>query len=221
MLLLASVASQTLADDPSTETVALFNGHDLDGLHIYVNDNSTSPSEAWTIEDSMLRCTGIGRGYARTTSAFADYRLHLEWRWPNGPGNSGVMLNLVGQDMLWPKSFESQLASGRAGDMFSFVDARNNEEIVSRNPNGVSTGRLLQKEPSAENPVGEWNSYDILVEGDTITLSINGKQVNRMTGTRPSAGMIGLQAEGTAIDFRNITLTPLPPAKDLYAPMPE
>jgi len=41
-----------------------------------------------------------------------------------------------------------------------------------------------------------------------------------MTGVRPAAGMIGLQAEGTAIDFRNITLTPLPPAKDMVAPMP-
>jgi hypothetical protein len=42
-----------------------------------------------------------------------------------------------------------------------------------------------------------------------------------MTGVIPSGGMIGLQSEGSAIEFRNITLTPLPPAKDLHAPMPE
>jgi len=42
-----------------------------------------------------------------------------------------------------------------------------------------------------------------------------------MTGVTPSGGMIGLQAEGTPIDFRNFTLTPLPPAKDLHAPMPK
>jgi hypothetical protein len=41
-----------------------------------------------------------------------------------------------------------------------------------------------------------------------------------MTGLVPNAGMIALQAEGTAIDFRNLKLTVLPPAKDLHAPMP-
>ena len=51
-------------------------------------------------------------------------------------------------------------------------------------------------------------------------ITVNGVELNRMTGVLPSGGMILFQAEGTPIDFRNITLTPLPPAKNLYAPMP-
>ena len=91
---------------------------------------------------------------------------------------------------------------------------------MSRNPSGVSTGRLERLGPSREKPLGEWNSYDITVAGDTITLAVNGEEVNRMTGVTPAAGFIALQTEGTPIDFRNVTLTPLPPAKDLNAPMP-
>ena len=217
---LAASASAQTPVDPPIRTIELFNGKNLDGLKIYIEDAAVDVADIWKVEEGMLRATGIGKGYIRTEMAYADYRLHLEWRWPKGPGNSGVMVNMVNGDVLWPKSFECQLATGRAGDFASFADARSKEEIVSRNPQGVSTGRLPKSGPSAERPMGEWNSYDIVVEGDTITLWVNGTQVNRMTGVAPSAGMIGFQAEGTPIDFRNITLTPLTPAKDLNAPMP-
>ena len=223
LLLLATSApcvAQTASED-SQPVLELFNGRDLAGWHVYVGEPAVDPADMWRVEDGLLRATGVGKGYVRTEMAYADYKLQLQWRWPAEPGNSGVMVNIVNRDELWPKSFEAQLKSGDAGFFASFVDARSNEEIVSRNPQGVSTGRLPRPGPSREKPVGEWNTYEIVLAGDTITLAVNGEQVNRMTGVRPSAGMIGLQAEGSAIDFRQITLTPLPPAKDMYAPMPQ
>lgn len=205
---------------PAAVPVSLFNGRNFDGLHVFVEDATTDPSTAWKIEDGVLRCTGVGRGYVRTQSAHADYTLRLEWRWPKGAGNSGIMLNIVDRDVIWPKGVEAQLATGRAGDFATFFDARSKEELVSRNPRGVSTGRLARTGHVAEKPLGEWNTYEIVVAGDTIAVSVNGTPANRMTGVLPSAGMIGFQAEGTAIDFRNIVLTPLPPAKNMHAPMP-
>jgi len=213
-------AAQTAAVPAAAAPIALFNGRNFDGLHIFVEQADIAPDAAWKIEDGVLRATGAGRGYVRTVNAHADYHLKLEWRWPKNAGNSGIMLHLVGPDLIWPKSVEAQLATTRAGDFATFGDARSKEEIVSRNPRGVSTGRLAKPGPSAEKPAGEWNSFDIVVAGDTITLIVNGKEMNRMTGVLPSGGTIGFQSEGTAIDFRNITLTPLPPAKNLNAPMP-
>jgi hypothetical protein len=207
------------AGDPPASPTPLFNGRDLEGLHVYVADGPTA--DLWRVEDGVLRAAATGKGYVRTELACADYRLQLEWRWPEGPGNSGILINIVGPDLLWPKSFEVQLKAGQAGDFASFSDARSEQEIVSRNPSGVSTGRLPRSGRDIENPLGEWNEAEIVVEGGSITVSVNGTQVNRMTGVLPSAGMIGLQAEGTAIDVRRITLTPLPPAKDLHAPMPQ
>ncbi len=218
-LLTATGIAQTPADPP-IETIELFNGTSLDGLQVYCDDDSADASELWRVEDGMLRTTGASKGYIRTEMPYADYKLQLEWRWPEQPGNSGVLFHLVNGDVLWPKSFECQLASGRAGDLSSYVDARSQEEIVSRNPTGFSTGRLPQPGTSAEKPVGEWNLLEAVAEGDTLTIWINGTQVNRMTKVVPAAGMIALQAEGTPIDFRNIKLTPLPRAKDLHAPMP-
>jgi hypothetical protein len=152
---------------------------------------------------------------------YSDYKLTVDWRWPANAGNSGVLLHIVNRDEIWPKSIEAQLASGRAGDLVTFHDARNKEESVSRNPRGVSTGRLPRPGDSAEKPPGEWNRFEIIAAGDTITLFVNGTEVNRITGVQPSAGMIGLQSEGAPIDFRNFSITPLPPAKNMNAPMPQ
>jgi hypothetical protein len=209
------------AEPASTEAMELFNGRDLTGWDVYVEGDTVSAEQAWKVDSGTLRATGEGRGYVRTKQAFADYHLKLEWRWPKDRGNSGIMLHIVGDDLLWPKSFEAQLQTDRAGDFNSFSDARSQEEIVSRNPRGVSTGRLPRPGGSQEKPLGEWNTYEAICAGDAITLLVNGVEVNRMTGVIPSGGMIGLQSEGSAIEFRNITLTPLPPAKDLHAPMPE
>lgn len=218
---LASAAEPTAPLVKDTAPVALFNGRDFDGLHVFSESAGADPMAGWKIEDGMLRCLGIGRGYVRTTTAHADYRLRLEWRWPARPANSGVLIHLVGRDLIWPKCIEAQLAAGRAGDFAMFSDARSKEEIVSRNPSGVSTGRLSRTAPAAvEKAPGEWNVYEIVVSGDTLTTSVNGVLVNRMTGVQPSAGMIAFQNEGAPIDFRRIELTPLPTAKDLNAPMP-
>jgi hypothetical protein len=203
--------------------VRLFNGTNFEGLHLFAEAGPGDATASWKVEDGMLRCVGTGKGYARTTHAHADYRLRLEWRWPARPGNSGVMVNITGPDVIWPKSVECQLANGRAGDFAFFSDARGREEIVSRNPSGVSTGRLARSATAGtvEKAAGEWNAYEIVVAGDTITVSVNGVQVNRMSGVVPSGGLIAFQAEGAPIDFRHIELTPLPAAKELNAPMPK
>ncbi|HWA28306.1 MAG TPA: DUF1080 domain-containing protein [Lacunisphaera sp.] len=217
-LLPAAEPSAPLVKD--TKPIALFNGHDLGGLEIFTEKPS---GPGWLVEDGVLRCVSTAKGYLRTTKAYSDYHLRLEWRWPEKPGNSGVLINITGPDAVWPKCFECQLANGRAGDFAFFSDARAKEEIVSRNPSGVSTGRLSRSAAAGqvEKPAGEWNVYDIEVAGDTINLSVNGVPVNRVTGVMPSGGQIAFQSEGAHIDFRNIELTPLPAAKDLNAPMPK
>lgn len=207
----------------AAEPIKLFNGADLSGWTVY--SEGAPGEEAWTVVDGVLRCTAKGRGYLATDRAHADYVLRLEWRWPDGDSdgraNSGVLLHVVGPDQIWPKAIEAQLKTGAAGDFASFEDARSDNEIVSRNPRGVSTGRLSRSVQGAENPVGQWNQYEITARGGELVLKVNGQEVNRMTGVTPSGGHIALQSEGYAIEFRGVTLEPLPPAKDLHAPMPE
>jgi hypothetical protein len=61
-----------------------------------------------------------------------------------------------------------------------------------------------------EKPLGEWNQYEITVNGDRVTLKVNGETLNEGTGAEVVPGYIALQSEGGAIQFRDIRLTPLP-----------
>jgi len=62
-----------------------------------------------------------------------------------------------------------------------------------------------------ENPVGEWNTAELVCSGDKATFYFNGRIVNRITRLSPSRGKIQLQSEGCPIEFRRVTLTPLAP----------
>ena len=60
-----------------------------------------------------------------------------------------------------------------------------------------------------EKPLGEWNTVEIICDGNTIISKLNGKIVNKATNVRPSKGKILFQSEGAEIFFRKIDLTPL------------
>ena len=68
------------------------------------------------------------------------------------------------------------------------------------------------------NPPGEWNSYELVVEGNRIRVYLNGTLINDFTSTDPermaTPSFIGLQNHGNGDDvwFRNIQI------KDLSAP---
>ena len=72
------------------------------------------------------------------------------------------------------------------------------------------TLRTLKKTEDDEKPVGEWNTYEIIADGETVTLKINDKVVNQATGCGPVAGKICLTAEGDEIHFRKVRLLRLP-----------
>jgi hypothetical protein len=58
-------------------------------------------------------------------------------------------------------------------------------------------------------PLGEWTRVECICRGDRITIKINGVTVNECFDTRPSAGKILLQNEGSEIYYRLLELHPL------------
>jgi len=43
-----------------------------------------------------------------------------------------------------------------------------------------------------------------------VTVQVNGVLQNEIAGSSVNSGAIGLQAEGKPVEFRNITIEPLP-----------
>lgn len=76
-------------------------------------------------------------------------------------------------------------------------------------PPGLARSRNYPALKFADKAIGEWNSYDITVNGDKLTYRVNGQLVNEGSGAPVFAGRIGLECEGTPIAYRNIRVTPL------------
>jgi hypothetical protein len=186
--------------------ITLWNGRDLTGWRIYVNDATAEPAKAWSPTGGVLRLDTKASGYLRTEKEFSNYRLHVEWRWPAGTpanANSGVLLHVHGPDAIWPLCFEAQLKNGNAGQIVGMgVD-------IPDAPLQNNRKRSPRLADASEKPLGEWNAYDIRCRGDTIEVLVNGVRQNHVTKLPVSSGAIALQLEGFPIEFRNIWLEPL------------
>ena len=197
--------AQTTATAAQSRSIALFNGTDLAGWTPFLPGGN--PAVTWTVADGVLRCTGQPAGYIATDATYTSFVLELEWRFDptKGAGNSGVLLRVQPPDQVWPTSMEAQLMSGRAGDIWNIGDFPMVTDAAR------TSGRHTAMDgTSSERPLGEWNRYRIVVDGPLLELYVNGALKNRATGCRVVPGRIALQSEGAWIEFRSITLTPLP-----------
>lgn len=189
----------------STEKESLFNGANLDGWTIYVEDPDVNPDEYFYVNDGMIETVGVPVGYLRTEKEYSDYHLHVEWRYPEEPTNSGVFLHTSGPDVIWVAHYQAQLKHQNAGDFIVHgvgVSATLNDTVYT---SSEETKPLIPKyHPSNEKPAGEWNSYDITCLGSTIEIKVNGVLQNKATNCSLTKGGIGFQAEGSKIQFRNL-----------------
>ncbi|MEZ5966322.1 MAG: DUF1080 domain-containing protein [Planctomycetota bacterium] len=186
------------------EEVVLFDGSGLDAFACFLKDGAEM-GDVWSVVDGELVCSGKPTGYLYTKDTFDNFVLQLQWRFDpkKGAGNSGVLLRMSGEHKVWPRSIEAQLESGNAGDFWNIGKFGMNTEAARRN------GRNTKKTHAAEKPLGEWNRYEIVVDGSWVQLRVNGEVVNEAWDCEVLPGHIGLQSEGAEIHFRDIRVRPL------------
>jgi len=182
----------------------LFNGKDFAGWVKFIPNKNVDVDKVWTVKDGVIHCLGRPNGYVRTEKSYANYKLHFEWRWAANPTNSGCLVNMQLPDRVWPKCIECQLMHRNAGDFW--ILGGSSIKVDGQLKRG---GRAAKKQPCNEKPPGEWNQYDIIVDGGTVKPFINGVQQNEGTEASVTSGYILLQSEGSPIEFRNIYLEPL------------
>lgn len=193
----------------SQQKVMLFDGKDLSGWKLFASDQDIPLDQIWSVRGGVIRCTGQRNGYMRTEEKHSNYRLHLEWRWPGEPANSGVLLHAAGPDKVWPRCIECQLKAGSAGDIVLMNGAGLTADGRDWQDASKQFVVIRKKEAGSEKPPGQWNAYDIHCEKDAIRCFVNGTLQNEGTRATQSTGWICLQSEGGAIEFRNIYIEPL------------
>ncbi len=194
-----------------TNKTELFNGENLDNWNTFISEDVAQESVFW-VEDGLINVSGVPHAYIRTKAEYENYKLHVEWRWVEEPKNSGVLLHVTGEDLIWPNCIEAQLMAGKAGDLVLIgkgagITVNNDVYIIESEENRFAVIEKFLE--SSENEPGEWNEYDITVDGQEIELKVNGTLQNKGVAATKTKGSIGIQSEGGPMQFRNIYLEEL------------
>lgn len=195
MTMLAAMAISAGAAEP----IPLFNGKDLDGWTF----SSPNQSNTWSVKDGVLANAGTPAGYIRTTRDYTSYVLKLQMRHLTD-GNCGVLLRVQAPDKVWPRSIECQGQRNSLGDIWN-IDAF----PMKTDPARTKGRHTVKLHPSNEKALGEWSDYEIELNKGDLTIKVNGLVQNTATECAEMPGKIALQSEGSQVEFRNITLTPL------------
>ena len=174
---------QTNANTLSSEQLA-------DGWELLFDGETTAGwTGDWEAVDGVLQRAGGGMGSARTEASFTDFHLSLEF-YIEEDVNSGVFV---------------RCPEGRGGPRACYE-----LNIFDDHPDGYYTGSIVNVAAPLERvqTVGQWNTYDILVQGNRIVLTVNGvRTVDIEDGRFPGPGQISLQHSGDgALMFRNMRI---------------
>lgn len=169
----------------------LFNGRDLTGWTTQGGGKNN-----WTVVNGVLTNAAGGGANLMTTERFEDFRLHIEFRYPPR-GNSGIYLRGRHEVQVEDNAERDMPLPTEIGGVYGFLWPSEN---ASTGPN-------------------RWQTYDITLVGRRVTIVLNGKTViadqiipgptgGAIDSQEGSPGPILLQGDHTAVEYRNIVLTP-------------
>jgi hypothetical protein len=162
------------------------------------------PKLQWRVNaaEKTLICTGDGQHeWLRSDQVFGDYLLEVDFRFaPKGTDvkyNSGIGIRLSPAGELW-----TQAQTGPTGGFLFGVNLVEGALLRFNLMKDMKENRIK--------PAGEWNHYEIRVQGDRVALSVNGAVVSEIPGIALRKGHVGFEGEGHEIAFRNIKMKTLP-----------
>ncbi|HUQ70033.1 MAG TPA: DUF1080 domain-containing protein [Planctomycetaceae bacterium] len=205
--------------------IQLFNGRDLSGWKPDVPSKDRNPDapDSFIVRNGMLVSLGLPRGHLLSDSAYRDYRLEVEYRFPGKPGNCGVLVHasrLRALSGMFPQSIEVQMNHLHAGDFWCIHENIEVPDMETRRPRkegqkyGGTEGdarQILNLTDNSEKPLGEWNTMVIEARERRLKVFVNGDLVNEGFASTADRGRIAIQAEGAEVEFRRIQIGPLPP----------
>lgn len=189
----------------------MFNGKDLSGWQGLVENPvaraKMKPAELakkqieanlkvqgnWSVKDGCIWFNGSGNNLC-SIAEYGDFEMLVDWK-ISKEGDSGIYLRGSPQVQIWDTSRVASGAQVGSGGLY------NNQQNLSK-PLKV-----------ADNQVGEWNTFRIMMIGEKVSVWLNGELIvdniimenywDRKIPIFPK-GPIELQAHGTDLAFRDI-----------------
>lgn len=183
----ASFAADLSAEEKQAGFVSLFNGQDFTGWRFVGKGEPTATAENWSVHDGVIALSGGGSPHLSTDREYANFEMRFEWRAvKEGKGyNSGFFIR------SGPKLGSNQINLAKGGEGKFMTGPK------------VTGGKQV---PELQKPAGEWNEWRVVVDGDKVTFTCNGQPAWEAVGLTPDKGYIGLQAEGAAMEYRNLRI---------------
>lgn len=205
----------------SSKSIHLFNGKNLNGWHqdVPIMDSVPSAKSPFIVRNGNLVSLGEPRGHLISNDSYKNYRLEIEYRFVDVPGNFGVLVHVSTPRMLYkmfPKSIEVQMEHKNAGDFWVIgEDIRCDNMEARRGPKetwGHTEGanrRILNLTDDSEKELGKWNHMVIECIDKTIKVWVNGDLVNYGYEASVSNGQIAIQSEGAEAEIRTFKMVSL------------
>ncbi len=230
------------ADTPPEGFVPLFNGKDLTGWKVPEGDNGH-----WRVVNGVIDYDARSESKARdkslwTEKSFKDFILRVDWRLKTDePGYMNKNVKQILPDGSHKKKPDGKDDDLTLEDVDSGVFVRGSQSaqvniwmwpigsgevygyrMNQRMPPAVRAG--VTPKQRADRPRGEWNTFEITMKGDRLTVNLNGQEVitNAQLPGVPAEGPIGLQHHGgwdakakkwtgppSIVQFRNIAIKEL------------
>jgi 3-keto-disaccharide hydrolase len=234
--LLALSVATFAADDGFTP---LFNGKDLTNWTVPVGDNGH-----WKVIDGVIDYDALSEAPNKakdlwTAREYGDFTLKIDWRLKQTTGLYDMPIVLPdGTHKLDENGKEIKIPTPNADSGIYLRGGSKSQiniwcwPIGSGEVYGYRMDKTMPPEVragvtpkvKADKPVGEWNSFEITMKGDRLTVVLNGQTVldkAQLPGI-PAQGKLGLQHHGgqnpktgelsaasSLIQFRNVSIKEL------------
>jgi 3-keto-disaccharide hydrolase len=220
---------RTAADLKQAGYVALFDGQTLGAWNVEPQHEGH-----WIVRDGVIHYDGksTGKWHERslwTNKSYSDFEMYVEWRLPAEPELKPHPIVLYNGDFLMQEDnpekrvTRMRLDAGDSGLYFrGSTKCQANvwsQELGSGEINGYRTDKKMPAETrlacipirKADRPLGQWNAFLITIEGDEMTVMLNGKQVidSAYLPDLPATGPIALQHHGDLVQFRQLWIREL------------
>ncbi len=197
LFLMLPLGLLTSCNDTKSQSIQLFNGHDLEG---WVIENGGT----FQVVNGMLHINR-GTGWLRSVETFSDFNCVFEVRFLEENANSGIFVRTMATSNDDEKGYPSN------GYQFQCMDTIEGDAPITSLINygaPEATGETNRERlKEAMNPTGEWNVIEITCIGESVVVKLNGHVTTTATGVKNAPGHIGIQGELGLLEFRKIELT--------------
>jgi hypothetical protein len=145
----------------------------------------------WRMADGIAEAD-MGFGHLVSRESYDDFVLRAEF-WVDEPANSGIFIRCTDPSEPSPRScYEVNIFDQRPDPTYGTGGIPNHAQVAGIPPTG-----------------GQWNTYEIMAQGDHIVVILNGRRTVDIIDDAYSSGPVTLQYGAGVVRFRRVDIRPL------------